>query len=133
MLSLKSFLGVRGVPTGWKPVLPGSQDPCPLPQTLNALSRAGKSGRKPRLASPHKGGWEGGLGGGWGSRCSPSPPPRGTFRLPPGLFKSGSPRRRRRPRFSPSGEASTALPGFPNPSPRSPSPSSLPAGPETHR
>jgi colanic acid/amylovoran biosynthesis glycosyltransferase len=33
----------------------------------------------PHLTQPLKGGWEGGLGGGWGSRCSPTLPPEGIF------------------------------------------------------
>ncbi len=47
---LKSFFVGEGVPTGWKPVLPGSQAPAPRP--LNALSWAGKPGRQPPLARP---------------------------------------------------------------------------------
>jgi hypothetical protein len=78
-----------GGPTGWKPMLAGPVDPCPLPQPRNPGAQAsrpcvtGKNlvlpGHSPhvgaQLIAPTKGsmhrtptgGWERGQGGGWGS------------------------------------------------------------------
>jgi transposase len=87
--SLKSFRPKDGPPPagggGRNPEVDlegqGPVGPCPLPQPLNALSRADKAGRKPRLVSPPK--W--GLGGGSGGRVGEPPLPRPRLKtfLPP--------------------------------------------------